>query len=119
MLSRSERAEDTGHAWNMSGHLGHASFHSSAQASFESNCIRPIFESDKENQEEQDTVFVYQSLLNPRWGMNYKRQYGTGNAAMEVSASTLGVKGTGESAPRIPQGFVGLVMFNQDLGCVY
>lgn len=63
MLSRSERAEDTGHAWNMSGHLGHASFLSSAQASFESNCIRPIFESDKENQEEQDTVFVYKVFL--------------------------------------------------------
>lgn len=52
MLLRSERAEDMGHAWNMSGHLAHASFHACAQAPFESNCVRPIFESDKENQEE-------------------------------------------------------------------
>lgn len=51
--------------------------------------------------------------------MNYKRQYSAGKAATEVSASTLGVKGPGVSAPRIPQGFVGLVMFNQGLGCVY
>ena len=51
--------------------------------------------------------------------MNYKRQYRTGKAATEVSASTLGLKGTGVSAPRIPQGFVGLAMFNQGLGCVY
>lgn len=64
-------------------------------------------------------MFVHLSLLNPRRGMNYKRQYGTGNAAMEVSASILGMKGTGESALRIPQGFAGLVMFNQGLGCVY